>query len=163
MQHTKHLWRAGLLVIAFGLSLLFGRHFLIPASFGAEGYYRADSRAELMALPLVHGGTRSCAECHEKEQAEHDSSKHAGVSCEVCHAPLADHASGGKKTAVMPSSLSQRLCNLCHLKLVARPAAFPQIVPQDHLIATGALEPGEAVPDRACGPCHGTHKPDQSN
>ncbi len=163
MQHTKHLWRAGLLVISMAFALLFGRHFAVPASFGDEGYYRADSRLELMAMPRVHGAPGDCTRCHEKQQAAHASGKHAKVSCEVCHAPLTDHVAADKKIADMPANPTYQLCLLCHLKLAARPAAFPQIVLQDHLVEVGAIEAGEPIPPRACVPCHENHKPDQGN
>ena len=165
MQHTKHLWRAGLLVVAFVASLLVGRHYVVPETFGDEGYYRAASRLEFMALPVVHGGPGACKDCHAKEQEAHDGGKHAKVACEVCHAPVTDHVRDGKKIEgeenKMPANPSQRLCGLCHLKMTARPKAFPQVVPQEHLVKEEAIEPGEPVPDRSCILCHPPHRPNK--
>jgi hypothetical protein len=164
MEHTKHLWRAGLLVVAFALAALLGRHFMFPETFGAEGFYRAASRLEFMNLPLVHGEQGSCAECHEDQQETHDEGKHATVPCQDCHAPLADHVRDGKKIEgdenKMPANPSLRLCNLCHLRLAARPKDFPQVVPLEHLLAQEVIEPGDPVPDRSCVLCHPPHKPD---
>lgn len=167
MEHTKHLWRAGLLVVAFGLATLLGRHFMIPETFGDDGYYRAASRLEFMAVPLVHGAPGDCRQCHEKEQTAHDSDRHASVPCEVCHAPLADHVKDGKRIEgeanKMPANPSQRLCLLCHGKLTARPKAFSQVVPYDHLLELDAIEAGDPVPDRSCVLCHPPHSPNEGN
>lgn len=167
MEHTKHLWRAGLLMVALALGLVFGRHFTLPDTFGDEGYYRAASRLEFMALPLVHGAPGNCKECHEKEYEAHAGDRHATVPCEVCHAPVTDHVKDGKKIEgkenEMPANPSQRLCSLCHLKLAARPKTFSQIVPHDHLVELDAIEAGQPVPDRSCLLCHPPHSPNQGN
>lgn len=163
MQHTKHLWRAALLVIGFGLVFVLGSHFMVPATFGDEGFYRAASRAEYMAQPAVHGADRhACASCHEKQQATHDQGRHASVNCEVCHAPMATHVRDGQKFADMVKNPSRALCGRCHQKLAARPKAFPQIEPAAHLQALGAIEAGEPVPDGSCALCHPAHDPKQS-
>jgi formate-dependent nitrite reductase cytochrome c552 subunit len=137
---------------------------MVPETFGDLGYYRAASLAEYMAQPLVHGGRNSCAGCHEKQQATHDAGKHRTVPCETCHGPLADHVTDGKKSADMPTDPTRRLCDYCHEYLRARPQKplkFPQVVGQEHLVAVGALEPGEPLPPRACAVvCHLPHRPD---
>lgn len=160
MEHTKHIWRAAFLVVGFLLALIVGRHFVVPDTFGDLGYYRAAAVDEFMEIQPVHGGKTACAECHEKQQKTHDEGKHKGVLCEVCHEPVAVHVKDGKKSAVMPTNPSRQLCQGCHLKLVARPKTFPQIVPDEHLVQQGALEAGEPVPEKACSLCHPAHKPD---
>lgn len=162
MEHTKHLWRVALLVIGLIVFYSIGRHFLVPATFGDEGFYRAQSRTEFMHVPVVHGADRrSCAACHEEEQDTHDGGKHSAVTCEVCHAPLSEHARDGEKIADMPTNPSRALCQLCHMKLEARPKEFPQIEPRAHMEELGVLEPGDPVPDRGCGLCHPAHDPAQ--
>lgn len=66
MGHTKHLWRAVLLLIMLGGGSIVGRHFLIPQSFGESGFYRYDSLYDYMKQPISHGGNASCTPCHEE-------------------------------------------------------------------------------------------------
>lgn len=167
MEHTKHLWRAVLLILVFGIVFVIGTRLMVPATFGDEGFYRAESRQEYMLLPVVHAASRkACGECHAKELEAHDKGAHAGVNCEACHAPWSDHVGmkDGKlgKIADMPKVTSRELCQKCHLQLIARPAdVIKQIVPREHLEAVGAIEPGQPVPDGACVLCHSPHDPKQ--
>ncbi|MHC5063793.1 MAG: hypothetical protein ACYTG5_07450 [Planctomycetota bacterium] len=173
MEHTKHLWRAGLLVLGILVVVTVLRHFLIPTSFGNEGFYRADSRAEFMQLPVVHTGGKSCALCHADQYETHSEGKHAAVECEVCHAPSWDvrvdptegdrlaHIEDGEKINAMPMNASRELCALCHSKLAARPKEFPQVVASAHLVDLGLIEPGEPVPSQSCKICHPAHNPAQ--
>jgi hypothetical protein len=163
MEHTKHIWRATLLVVALLVFYSLGRQFVVPATFGGEGFYRAESRLEMMAYPVRHGGAGSCAACHQEQQDTHDGGKHAAVACEVCHAPLSQHAEGGEKTADMPTWKSKELCALCHAPLVARPKDFPQVDFEAHLVDQGAMEPGDPIPDQSCGLCHPAHDPAQED
>lgn len=157
MSHTKHLWRAALLLVAVGLVGFTGRHFLIPESFGEAGFYRYDSLGEFMAQPVVHGGSASCAACHEDAATAKAAGKHAGVSCEVCHGPLAGHVKDDAVIAPMPVNRSHELCAYCHQTLKARPRAMPQVDIPEHLGALEALAPGEAIPEGACATCHDVH------
>lgn len=157
MEHTKHIWRAGILLFLFLFAAVIARHFMIPESFGREGHYRYASLTEFMAQPLVHGSRTSCAQCHEKEYDAQKEGPHAPVSCAGCHAPLSLHAKGEEKIADMPSNRSYRGCIVCHQKLRARPQSIKQIVPRKHLEDVGVLEPGEKIPDGACLVCHNPH------
>ncbi len=158
MEHTKHVWRAALLLAALPVLFLVVRHFMLPSSFGQAGYYRYDSIGEYMNLPLVHGAAGACQKCHEAEQKEVRGGKHASVSCEVCHGPLADHAQGDKKTAVMPVLRSAALCAYCHQKLEARPKTFPQVDFKAHLAEQGA-DPNIKMTGKICLTCHESHNP----
>lgn len=157
MEHTKHIWRAALLLLLFLFAAVIVRHFMIPESFGLEGHYRYNSLIEFMGKPMVHGSRTSCAECHEDQQEAHDDGPHASVTCSVCHGPVSRHAKGGEKIADMPANRSYRNCINCHQKLRARPQAVPQINAQEHLEGLGVLDSGEEIPDRSCLVCHDPH------
>jgi len=157
MEHTKHIWRAALLLLALLLSAVVVRHFMIPESFGREGHYRYSSLTEFMAQPIVHGSRTSCADCHEEEQDAQDDGPHAPVACAGCHAPVSRHAKGEEKTADMPSDRSYHSCINCHQKLRARSQAVSQIETRKHLEDVGVLDPGEEIPDQSCLVCHDPH------
>lgn len=159
MEHTKHIWRAVLILIAAAIGGICFQHFMVPESFGETGFYRHDSLAEYMAQPLVHGDTGSCAACHQKNADTKAAGSHAGLSCEPCHAPLSAHVQDNAKYADMPLNKSKDLCLNCHLKLRARPEKHPQIDPVEHLVAQGVISAGEPVPDEACISCHDPHSP----
>src|SRR3990172_5883972 len=114
MEHTKHIWRAVLILAFFAIVGFTGRHFLIPPSFGEVRFYRYDSLRDFMRQPVRHGGSASCAACHQDTMTTKAEGRHAGVSCEVCHAPLAVHVQGEEKIGPMPVNRSHELCALCH-------------------------------------------------
>lgn len=159
MEHTKHLWRAGLILLAVTVVAIVGRHFLIPSSFGDHGFYRYDSLGEFMAKPAIHGGAQSCEPCHADQAKARKEGKHASVSCEICHAPAAKHAEGDVKVADMPVDRSYILCAYCHRTLRARPESMPQVDPVKHLMEMEVIAKGEAIPEGACGACHDVHSP----
>ena len=70
---------------------------------------------------------------------------------------MVEHTKGDEKIADLPIDGTYKLCNYCHLKLVARPATLSQILNEEHLIDQGVLEPSEPVPERACRVCHDSH------
>lgn len=153
MEHTKHIWRAVIILLALPIVFITVRHFLVPPSFGAEGHYRYDSLSEHRDHPVIHGSTTACRECHESADAEKGKGKHVSLSCEVCHAPLALHVKDGKKIADMPKNKSYTLCAGCHQQLEARPKDFPQIDVEKHPAEQGgSLEDG-------CVTCHDGHNP----
>lgn len=159
MEHSKHLWRAGILLgIAF-LGGITARHFLIPSSFGEQGFYRYDSLKDYMAQEPVHGDSAACGVCHAEVFKARSEGHHATVSCEVCHAPMSVHAKDGVKTAEMPSNRSVNLCAYCHQQLKARPKSQAQVNIKQHMKTLGIeLEHGE-VPDGTCFTCHDVHSP----
>lgn len=159
MEHTKHIWRAFLLLFALLIALIVIRHFAIPETFGQEGHYRFASLAEFTAQELVHGAPGACAECHEEQQTAHDEGAHASISCEVCHGPNSWHVQGTEKIADMPQDGTAKMCALCHRKLRARPELIKQIDFAQHLIDLSVLEEGQPVPPRACLVCHDPHSP----
>lgn len=184
MEHTKHLWRAAILLVIGATVAVVARFFLLPDSWGEKGYYRADSLSDYMAIDPRHGDETACQPCHADRFAEKLAGKHATVSCEVCHAPLYfafldpeegivgdgeaqgaypavryPHADETGKLNPMPTDTSHRLCANCHQKLRARPENMPQIVLEEHLVDAGAIEKGEEIPEGVCIACHDVHDP----
>jgi hypothetical protein len=152
MEHTKHIWRAALLLVVLLTAVVVGRHFLVPASFGEMGYYRYDALFEHMAKEPRHGDPDACGACHEDVAAAKADGAHAPVSCEACHDALATHVKDDEKIADMRIDRSWQLCANCHQKLDGRPAFIAQVDLTEHL----ELQPGQPVPDEACVACHDT-------
>jgi len=159
MEHTKHIWRATLLIVMLAVALIVARHFLVPETFGQAGHFRYASLDEHMHRPVKHGGAKSCRECHEDEYDAITEGKHAAVQCEVCHAPISVHIRNQEKVADMPVQRSHELCALCHQKLRARPRDMPQVAFRQHLVDTKALAKGAEIPDGVCFQCHEAHNP----
>jgi len=154
MEHSKHIIRAVLLLIAIGVVFFVVQHFLVPSSFGDYGRYRSDSIAEIAARPLAHGGPEACVECHADVVEWVLDEEHGSVACEVCHAPLATHAAGGEKIADMTVRQTTELCAWCHQRLAARPATFPQVVLIEHV-----TDKGGELTEGICLECHDAHDP----
>jgi hypothetical protein len=159
MEHTKHIWRAVLLLVLVAIAAIVGRHFMVPASFGDKGFYRYDSLAEFMSKPVIHGDVDSCRSCHQAAFDTEKKGKHTSVSCEVCHGPLAAHARDNAKFADAQIDRSHNLCLKCHQKLRAKPEKYPQIEATEHLVKNGAISEGEPIPEGACIACHDPHSP----
>jgi len=157
MEHTKHIWRAVLILLVLLVAAVVSRHFLIPESFGEQGFYRADTLHELREQAVVHASAGACAECHADIAETIAASHHATVSCEVCHAPLSYHAANGEKIADMPVNRSHELCALCHQTLDARPATFKQVDIIQHLGDMDVVDPGQEIPAGTCVTCHAVH------
>lgn len=154
--HTKHVFRAAILLLAVVTLLLLGRSFFVPDTWGESGWYRGAAVDDHRAKPVRHLGDATCAMCHDVEAADHADGVHAVVRCELCHGPAVLHADieEGEKIADMPVRRSRELCELCHRELDARPAGFPQIDVREHLSDQG----GDLTPD-ACFECHDPHSP----
>ncbi len=163
MEHTKHLWRAGFILLFLALSGVTVQNLLKPESFGDKGHFRFNSVAEHMDKPMVHGSPRACQACHEETFTTKSEGKHAAVSCEVCHGPLGGHAvegdETGEKKADMPVKKSYVLCAYCHQKLLARPEGTPQVEIKEHLVAQEIISYEDEVPENACIMCHDVHSP----
>ena len=145
-QHAQHVIRVAGLCAAGILTFLVARRALVPADFGAYGFYRGGALADIAALPLHYAGQKACLDCHDEVGSARHGSKHEKIACEACHGPLAKHASGDPDAK--PKELAPRkLCLTCHTKNAGKPDAFPQIVPSEH---------GEDAP---CTTCHQPHSP----
>lgn len=158
MEHARHVLRVVFLLLVLISGAVLARAFLLPESFGKYGPYRFNNVLEQRNKPVMHHGAKSCKNCHEKEwklRESGDLEGHLKVSCEVCHGPLALHATGenksDKKIAEMPKDPTWKLCAKCHRKLEGRPAAFPQIVfDSKHL-------KGDKLEGEICKACHNPH------
>lgn len=159
MEHTKHIWRAVLLLLILGGAGVGARHFMIPESFGDQGFFRYGSLGDYMSLPVIHGGRGSCTACHEEIATAKSEGKHAGLNCESCHAPVTVHADDDEKLADMPTNPSVALCANCHQILDARPDTMPQVDIRAHLEEIGVISAGEDIPESACVVCHDVHSP----
>jgi len=145
-EHATHVVRAAALFASGLLIFLAVRRALVPSDFGAYGFYRGGALGDIAALPLHYAGQQACLDCHAEVGSVRAGGRHAGVSCEACHGPLALHASGDADAK--PKELAPRqLCVTCHTKNAGKPAAFPQIVPTEH---------GDDAP---CTACHQPHSP----
>lgn len=145
-EHAQHVVRAAaVFATGFGIFLVV-RQALVPADFGAYGFYRGGALEDASSLPLVFAGQDACLDCHDAVAKVRLGSKHAEFHCEACHGPLAGHASGNFE--MKPKALNPRtLCLTCHLKSAGKPDGFPQIVPADH------------AEDGPCTACHQPHAP----
>lgn len=135
------------------------RHFLIPPTVGATGFYRADSLKEHMSKPVVHGTRILCNGCHEEIAQTALAGKHANVSCETCHAPDSKHVRGDEKIADMPSVKTGAQCAICHAVLRTRPKTQKQVDFAQHLVTLGVAESGDQMPEDVCYTCHDPHSP----
>ncbi len=128
-------------------AFVFLRVLFVPSDFGRYGHYRSAALEELRVRPIHYSGQAACEECHTDEAGMHRLGKHAGVRCEACHGPLADHAAD--PSAVSPRRPQGRaFCLRCHALSSAKPQGFPQIDAKDH----GGEE--------TCVSCHPAHRPE---
>lgn len=144
-QITRLLLVTIMIVVAYFTA----RHFLVPASFGQYGWYRADALKDYQALPLHYGGQAACVDCHEEVAKKRVKAKHRNISCETCHGPLQGHVED--PTAVKPAKVGDPIfCIRCHERAPARPEKFPQVVLADHF------------PGQKCIECHSPHLPTEA-
>ncbi len=123
LKDTGHLFRFALLfVIAFVVFLII-RHFVVPKSFGEYGHYRGAAITEIAARPVHFAGHETCEACHIDVLDMKKTGKHAGVNCEACHGPLADHANDPSIVPAKPDTAV--LCARCHTASAAKPKGFP--------------------------------------
>lgn len=148
LRDANHLLRvAGIFGIGLVLFLV-ARAWLVPADFGRYGHYRAGALDDNRARAATFAGKVACLDCHSDVADGQKGSKHAAVSCEACHGPLARHVDNPD---VKPAKLDAAvLCVTCHRATAGRPAKFPQVHPKEH--SGGA----------ACTSCHKPHHPEIS-
>jgi hypothetical protein len=134
----EHVLRmAGL--FAVGITAFFVlRAVMVPEDFGVYGHYRAGALEDNASRPIEFAGRAACLDCH--------SGKHAGIGCEACHGPLANHVADAASTK--PERPHARTtCIQCHTARPSKPAGFPQVDPTDH------------APEGLCTECHTAHNP----
>jgi hypothetical protein len=135
------------LFVLLGSALVLGRHYFIPETFGDLGRYRAAAINDVSDHEKKYAGHQECALCHSDVASLRASSHHAGVSCEVCHGPAANHvAAPMENKPTIP--IGREACILCHEFNPSRPTGFPQVNPIAH------------NPQSACTNCHNPHAPE---
>jgi hypothetical protein len=90
-----------------------------------------------------------CQRCHEAEYAPWKGERHATVTCESCHGPLAEHAATAPLEAPAGALRLQKpgegQCAVCHEQSAAKPTAFAQVDLAAH------------YPGGPCLGCHDSH------
>jgi hypothetical protein len=142
-QHVLRI--AGVFLLGIVIFLAW-RAWLIPDDYGVYGHYRAGAIADAADKPLHFAGRLACVSCHDDVQQVTAKGSHTAIGCEACHGPLGQHARAEVDLApIRPSP--RGVCLTCHTARVGMPAAFPQVVVNDH---------SEAGP---CTECHTAHAP----
>lgn len=154
MKDFAHLIRVAATFVVVTSAFLVVRSFLVPATFGKHGHYRAAAVDETKALPVHHAGraaAKDCARCHKAQSDALRSSQHRGAWCETCHGPSRAHAEEPKSAAAMPTKPAKgsmrAFCGRCHSANVSRPKEFHQVNLQAH------------NPGTPCTECHNAHRP----
>jgi hypothetical protein len=170
MEHTKHLWRAVLIIVLVVVGYVVVRaaaqHILLP-TFGEYGPYRGDALREEMAVATQHGaGVESCSACHDERVADFLDGAHATINCETCHGPLRTHIDfedvevfladpeSHEWSNEMVTRQAKDLCIRCHESQAAKPNDFPQVVVLEHLNEMDAENSADV-----CLDCHDAHGP----
>jgi hypothetical protein len=147
-QDKEHLVRmAGLFLVGVVVFLIV-RALLVPGDFHQHGHFRTGALADNSARAAAFAGREACASCHPDVVEARKGSRHDAIGCETCHGALSAHASDPAIKPARPEA--QSLCLGCHRQDPARPKAFPQVIPEDHM-------GGEA-----CATCHQPHHPRMS-
>lgn len=144
-NYTHLIRMAGLFCVGI-LVFLVARSYSVPSDFGVYGHYRAGALDDARARPVTFAGQAACVECHSDIGEQRTGTKHAAVSCESCHGPLATHAAGNEPLKpARPDGLA--VCVGCHLNNRSKPPTFPQIDVAEH------------AGDNKCVECHNPHAP----
>ncbi|MBI2437603.1 MAG: hypothetical protein HYV36_02155 [Lentisphaerae bacterium] len=137
--------------LAVGAALMI-RPWLVPETFGEDGFYRVAAMDEEKSRLSRHVGRSACAECHADIAALHAKDAHASVECESCHGPGWEHVND--PTAALPRPNAKEDCLTCHRLLDARFGSFPQVDLHDHFQLVGVDDPAIV-----CTRCHSPHEP----
>ncbi|MBE0492519.1 MAG: hypothetical protein IBX44_09770 [Sulfurospirillum sp.] len=149
-------FRLVLLLVGIVILIVVGRMIFLPDSWGQYGYYRGAYIHEEAAKNLVYGTNDSCKECHKEIYDLKLQGHHQRLSCEICHAPVGEHAQNGEKIADMPRKLGEPqvdLCLKCHIKVEGKPEKFPVIEYPKH------LSDQNVKVTHTCDQCHTVHAP----
>jgi len=144
-KDAGHLIRLALLLGMLVVAFLVIRRAVIPEGFGRYGHFRPAALEDVRAHPIHFAGRAACEACHSDVMELKQKGKHAGLSCEACHGPLAKHAEDPEVKPVLPKVVA--LCSRCHEAHSARPKWFPRVNTKEH-------SGGES-----CEACHKPHKP----
>ncbi|MBL8231618.1 MAG: hypothetical protein JNL98_24185 [Bryobacterales bacterium] len=146
LRESGHLIRLAAVLAVAVVGFLVLRAAVIPPEFGKYGHYRPGALEDNQKRAIQYAGQADCLSCHEEQAKQRSAGKHAKVSCEACHGPLAKHTEDPQANKPqLPQGAT--LCASCHEKDAAKPKWFPQVVTAEH--NTGM----------ACNSCHQAHQP----
>ncbi len=125
---------------------------VVPRVYGEYGFHPEENARSWAALTPQYADTAICQSCHEPQYAAWQGERHASVSCESCHGPLAEHAATAPREASAGSlgivTPDEGLCAICHEQSPAKPIGFKQVDLAEHF--SGG----------ACLGCHDSHSAD---
>ncbi len=134
---------ATLVVVSVALAVV------VPWVYGEYGFHPTENARTWAALAPSYADATVCRRCHETQYATWVGARHASVTCESCHGPLAEHAATAPLEAPAGSLAIAKpaddLCVVCHEQSPAKPDAFAQVALAKHY--SGAL----------CLGCHDSH------
>jgi hypothetical protein len=140
---------AGVAIAAVLVVAVVGLVLVLPAVYDEYGYHPEKSALSWAALTPQYADSALCQRCHQREYLPWQAGKHAPVSCESCHGPLAEHAATAPVDApagtIAIAKPSDGLCALCHATVAGRPLAFPQVDLTQHYAGAPCLS------------CHDSH------
>jgi hypothetical protein len=124
----------------------------VPWVYGEYGFHPEENARTWAALTPRYADATLCQRCHEAQYAPWMNERHASVTCETCHGPLAEHAATAPLQAE-PGSLgvakpAEDLCVVCHEQSPAKPEAFAQVNLEEHYSGS------------TCLGCHDSHSAD---
>ena len=159
LAHVRVVFSVLAVVLVVALT---ARRLAYPDSYGEFGHYRGKAVEQAMNLiPPLHVGREACAECHDDIAKVHARDVHRSIDCENCHGPGRSHIDEQKETKTSrpdakPVHIGKTVedCLVCHRRLVARPASFPQIDVAEHFRMLHVADP-----QTACTKCHDAHRP----
>ncbi len=104
---------------------------VIPRVYDEYGFHPEQNARSWAALTPQYADSALCQRCHAREYAPWQAAKHAAVTCESCHGPLAEHAATAPVTAPAGSLAIEKpsdgLCAVCHAAVTGRRLTFPQV------------------------------------
>ena len=148
----RHAYPVIIILIVLIAAAFVVRGWLVPATFGQYGFYRAGALDDAREMPLRYAGSAACVECHGDVAALHDKDAHGSVQCETCHGPGIQHIKDND--IPMPLANTQADCLICHRRLDARPGSYPQVDWPQHFLFVGVSNQATA-----CVQCHSGHEP----
>ncbi len=125
---------------------------VVPWVYGEYGFHPEENARTWAALTPSYTDAAVCQRCHEAQYAPWQGERHASVTCESCHGPLAAHAATApsEASAGLPAieKPAAGLCAVCHETSPAKPTAFVQVDLAEH------------YPGAPCLGCHDSHSAD---
>jgi len=125
---------------------------IVPWVYGEYGFHPAENARTWAALTPRYADAAVCQRCHQAQYAPWLGERHATVTCESCHGPLAEHAATAPREASAGSLGLEKpdagLCAVCHEQSPAKPATFAQVDLAAH------------YPGAPCLGCHDSHSAD---